>query len=302
MKKLIFSALAICAALLAHGQVLEVAGTQRIALPDGYRVDQANIAPDGTYAVISPISGQGLTRLDLATGQTRVLAPTGSNYDLKFTADSRNIVYKDVTIGKDNLRRVAVKSTDVQTAKTVTLVKPSRDIQGISVNGATAAAIDGGRLRTKQLSGAVAPTAERPELSIDRGQLMITRGGRTQTLSPLGTTGKSYIWQSLSPNGKRVLFYVVGDGCYTCDLDGTNVKSLGILRAPVWYDDNTIVGMVNQSDGYVITASRLVASTADGTARQTLTADDVAAIYPSTANGKIAFSTPDGQLYIITIK
>lgn len=301
MKKLIFSALALCVALLAHGQVLEVAGTQRIALPDGYRVDQANIAPDGSYVVISPLSGVGLTKLDLATGQTSVLAPTGSNYDLKFTADSRNIVYKDVTIGKDNLRRVAVKSTDVQTAKTVTLVKPSRDIQGISVNGATAVAIDGGRLRTKLL-GAAAPTSERPELSIDRGQLMITRGGRTQTLSPLGTAGKSYIWQSLSPNGKQVLFYVVGDGCYTCDLDGTNVRSLGILRAPVWYDDNTIVGMVNESDGYVITSSRLVASTADGKARQTLTAADVAAIYPSTANGKIAFSTPDGQLYIITIK
>lgn len=301
MKKLIFSALALCAALLAHGQVLEVSGTQRITLPDGYRVDQANIAPDGSYAVISPLSGKGLTKLDLTTGQTSVLATTGSNYDLKFTADSRNIIYKDVTIGKDNLRRVAVKSTDVQTMKTVTLVKPSRDIQGISVNGATAIAIDGGRLKTKQLS-AVASTDERPELSIDRGQLMITKGGRTQTLSPLGTDGKSYIWQSLSPNGKKVLFYVVGDGCYTCDLDGTNVRSLGILRAPVWYDDNTIVGMVNESDGYVITASKLVASTADGKVRQTLTAADVAAIYPSTAKGKIAFSTPDGQLYIITIK
>lgn len=291
----------LCIALWAHAQLLEITDTRRVALPEGYRVDQANISPDGSFAVISTLSGDGLTKIDLSSGKATLLTPTGSNYDLQFTSDGRNIVYREVVTGKDKLRRVAVKSTDVTTKKTSTILKPTRDLQAIAVNGTTANTIEKGHLTTKALSGNSEATP-RPILSIDRGQLCITRDGRTKTLSPVGTDGKSYIWQSLSPNGKKILFYVVGDGCYTCDLNGSDIKSLGTLRAPVWYDDNTVIGMVNESNGYVITASQLVASNIDGTVKQVLTKSDMTAVYPSATKGKITFTTPQGELYIITLK
>lgn len=300
MKKLIIPVFLLCGSFMAHSQLLDVVSMQRLPLPDGYRVDQANVSPDGSYAIISSMTEPGLTKLDLSDGTTTLISSTGSNYDLQFTADSRNIVYRESMTGKDRLRRVAVKSTDVKTGKTITLVKPSRNIQAISVDGMTATAIDGGRRKVKAL-GSDKATGTRPVLSIDHAQLCITTDGRTTVLSPLGTIGKSYIWQSLSPDGKKIVFCVVGDGCYTCDVDGSNVKSLGILRAPVWYDNNTVVGMVNESDGYVITSSEIVASNADGTVRQTLTAPEITATYPSASKGKISFSTPQGELYIINI-
>ena len=89
-----------------------------------------------------------------------------------------------------------------------------------------------------------------------------------------------------------------GDAAYVSDLNGTNVKRLGVLRAAKWLDNNTVVGMVDTDDGYVYTSSSIVAMTLDGQS-QTLTDDSVIAMYPQVATGKIAFSTPTGEAYII---
>ena len=72
------------------------------------------------------------------------------------------------------------------------------------------------------------------------------------------------------------------------------------MRAPVWYDNNTIVGMMDLDDGEFIYASTIVAATLDGKT-QTLTGDDIIAMYPHATNGKIAFSTPAGEAYIIRV-
>ena len=53
-------------------------------------------------------------------------------------------------------------------------------------------------------------------------------------------------------------------------------------------------------DGITITSSSIVAKNLDGT-EQTLTSDNMIAIFPQVASkaGKIAFSTIDGEIYII---
>ncbi len=130
---------------------------------------------------------------------------------------------------------------------------------------------------------------------------MLTRDGKTSVFSPNGQEF-SYIWQSISPDATKALYFVCGVGAFVCDLDGNNIKSLGMVRAPQWYDDNTIVGMQDVDDGEFILSSTVVAVTLDGTL-QTLTDDSVIAMYPyaSSATGKIAFSTPAGEAYIINV-
>ena len=78
------------------------------------------------------------------------------------------------------------------------------------------------------------------------------------------------------------------------------MRKVGQMRAPVWYDDNTIVGMMDQDDGEFIYASTIVAATLDGTT-QVLTGDDVIAMYPHATSGKIVFSTPAGEAYLINV-
>ena len=133
-------------------------------------------------------------------------------------------------------------------------------------------------------------------------KLYITRDGVTTPFAPNGADER-YIWASLSPDGSRVLYYVSNRGAFVSDIDGSNVIAMGDITAPKWWDDNTIVGMDELDDEYTITSSRIVARTLDGE-QQVLTGNDVIATYPlpSQQAGKIVFSTPDGSIYLITVK
>jgi hypothetical protein len=58
--------------------------------------------------------------------------------------------------------------------------------------------------------------------------------------------------------------------------------------------------MMDKDDGEFIYASTIVAATLDGTT-QTLTGDETIAMYPHAADGKIVFSTPAGEAYMINV-
>ena len=59
--------------------------------------------------------------------------------------------------------------------------------------------------------------------------------------------------------------------------------------------------MADEDDGHDFTASALVAYTLDGKS-QTLVAKDKLAMYPYAAEGKIAFTTSKGDMYLLTVK
>ena len=108
---------------------------------------------------------------------------------------------------------------------------------------------------------------------------------------------------SFSPDGKKVCYYIGGLGCFVCDINGKNVKSMGNLLAPQWYDNSTLVGFNSTDDGHTATSGCIVAQSISG-ARQVLTQDTMIAIFPyASAEGKkIAFSDINGATYIINIK
>jgi hypothetical protein len=165
------------------------------------------------------------------------------------------------------------------------------------VDATSAGAVNKGKYNNKAIGATKAHKV--PVLSINKGQLMITINGKARNLSPNGNQF-SYLWPSLSPDGTKVLYYLAAHGAYVCNLDGSNARKVGQMRAPVWYDNNTIVGMMDKDDGEFIYASTIVAATLDG-ATQVLTDDSTIAMYPHAAAGKIAFSTPAGEAYIINV-
>jgi Tol biopolymer transport system component len=138
-------------------------------------------------------------------------------------------------------------------------------------------------------------------VAIQNGELVLTVGTTTKVLSPNGK-GLSYIWPSISPDGKQIVYYVSG-AVWTCNIDGSNVKRIGNFRAPRWYNNNVVVGMNDIDDGHVVTASSVVAYTLDGK-KQVLTSGNIMAMYPyASADGKkIVCSTPTGEAYLINIK
>ena len=295
MRKLLL-ALALGFSMSAMGQVLNVTSIEKVNLPEQAAV--AAISPQGDYLLLTSATNQGLTKYDLASHQTQVLSTAPSaGHNVKISPDGQTVVFREGSFNDKHLRLSSLKSVNLTTGERLELVKPTRDLQGYAVDATTAVAVNKGKYSKKAIGTAKAQKV--PVLSIDKGKLMITINGKTRNLSPNGNQF-SYLWPSLSPDGTKVLYYLAAHGAYVCDLDGSNVRKVGQMRAPVWYDDNTIVGMMDKDDGEFIYASTIVATTLDGST-QTLTDDATIAMYPHAAAGKIAFSTPAGEAYIINV-
>ena len=295
MRKLLF-ALALGFSMSAMGQVLNVTSIEKVNLPEQAAV--AAISPQGDYLLLTSATNQGLTKLDLTTSQSQVLSTAPSaGHNVKISPDGQTVVYRESSFNDKRLRFSSLKSVNLATGASQVLVKPTRDLQGYAVDATTAGVVNKGKFSKKAIGNAKAQNL--PVLSVNKGQLMITMNGKTRQLSPNGTQF-SYMWASLSPDGTKVLYYQAAHGTYVCNLDGSNVRKVGQMRAPVWYDDNTVVGMMDLDDGEFIYASTIVAATLDGTT-QTLTGNETIAMYPHAADGKIAFSTPAGEAYIIRV-
>ena len=294
--------LSLAGALALQAQVLNVTSVQRLDVPsDENKVAQAvAISPQGDYLLLSTDTKQGLVKWDFSTSSSQVLTDdAGTGSDVFVSEDGKQVVYGQVSFSNKR-RQEAVKSIDLSTGKKQTIVKPTRDLQGIAVEKSTVATITRGQLKTKALSGKETEMS-RPLLTKHHLKLFITRNGMTTQLAPNGVDER-YIWASLSPDGNKVLYYVSGHGTFVCDVDGSDVFAMGNLTAPKWWDNNTIVGMDEVANEYTVLASSIVARTLDGQV-QKLTSDDVIATYPipSAQAGKIAFSTPDGKIYLITV-
>lgn len=302
MKKTLLSIAAVFVlSASAQAQLVEVQSVEQVKLPAEMRVSMASISPDGSYAVVSPLTG-GLQRLDLNTGAVSAISATASPLLVSFSADGNTVLFRESSY-KNNLRMTTLNAYDATTGAVKAVVPATRQLQGYMVEGAMVKAIVGGRQKAVALNKDVQPVkAVRPVLSIDRGHLCITRDGNTVILDPLGIDCNSYLWPSLSPDGKHITFFGVGKGAYTCNLDGSDLHSLGMLRAVNWLDDNTLVGMDDVTDEYTTVKSSIVAVSADGSVRQVLTGDDVVATFPTAATGKVTFTTPTGQMYIINLK
>ena len=267
-----------------QAQILNVNSIKQLPITgDDNRANQAvAISSQGDYLLLTTDARQGLVKWDIATSQSTVLATESVNgSEVSISDDGSQVTYEKVSY-QGKRRHQEVQSIDLKTGERKAVASASRQRQAPA------------RL-------ADASSSDRPVLSHHHLKLYITRDGVTRQLAPNGEEER-YIWSSLSPDGSKVLYYVSGWGAYVCDIDGNNVISMGNITAPRWWDDSTIVGMRETDDEYTITASLIVARTLDGN-EQTLTGNDVIATYPLPCkqSGKIAFSTPDGSIYVIDV-
>lgn len=279
MKKLFLLA-GLAIGWMVNAQVLEVASVEQLSIPEG-NVKVAGIAPDGSYVLLTTFTNQGLTKYDLQTGTTTVLSEAaGAGYNATISADGQEVTYRETTFGPNHLRMQTLKSKQMSTGVEQTVVPATRSARKMALRGK--------------------PVAERPTVSVENQQLMITIGGTTTQISPLGTD-KSYIWPSVSPNGQKVLFYASGIGAFVCNLDGSNSQFLGRnVRAPKWYNNQVIVGMNDQDNGEVTISSEIVAVSLDGKS-QVLTSG-IDAMYPYPCSGKIVCSGFNGETYLISLR
>jgi Tol biopolymer transport system component len=142
-----------------------------------------------------------------------------------------------------------------------------------------------------------------PVVTTEKGNLVIHQDGEKRILKPLGEG--HYIWPSLSPDKKRLLFTKSGDGTYISDLNGNIEVSLGYANAPQWSPDGRWVSyMDDKDDGHQYLSSEIYITSIDGETRYQLTESKSIDMFPSWSpdGTKIAFHTTRSEIYLIHLK
>ena len=274
-KVYLFLALAI--PMMASAQLLEVTSTERVAQNADAKV--AAFSPTGDYLLLTNTSNQGLQRFDLASKQaTPITTADGAGYNVQIAQDGNEVVYREVVTDANHVRTSNIVRMNFEgKAKRQMVAKNQRSLEAMAVE------------------------VERPAFSVKDRQLMMTVNGETRVFSPNGQQ-YSYHWASLSPNGKKVSYYISAVGCFVCDIDGKNIQFIGHnCLAPVWYNDNIILGCDAKDNGEVVLESAIVAYSLD-CKKQVLTNGEQIAVFPQAADGKIAYSTSEGEIYVMNVK
>ena len=297
--KQLFLSVALALSATAFAQLLEVESVTPLKLQGVGRSVVTGVSPKGDFLLLSDAQLNGLAKYDLSTNRIEVISQARSaGLNVAVSADGSCVAYREDSFN-DRLRYTDVKVCNFATGTTKQLLKGARNVNGVSLQGNTAVTVANGEAKKMALAGKAAKKTA-PVASIVNRRLVLTTNGTSKTLSPLGTD-HSYLWPSVSPDGKHICFYVAGTGCYISDLKGKIVARLGKIHAAKWLNSTTVVGMNDTDDGYTITSSAIVAATIDGK-RQVLTDSSLKAMYPYPAGNKIFFSTDEGSNYIINIK
>jgi len=288
-KKLFF--LLLCGGIFFQlsAQRIEV-GEPQLVREAGTEAFHPRFTPDGTTILLTSASYSGLRAINLETRQLREITRLHrAGWNPVISADSRTVYFQTEDLTERGIRNARFYSHNLETRQTRQVTAFSNEAAQSSEN----------TLRSR--STAQTPTVVFVNQDL---QIVVERNGVQRTLTPLGTDVQ-YIWASLSPDGTRISFYSMATGeVFISDLDGNVLANLGALDAPVWLNNDWVVGMNEVNDGRNITAANIVAVTSNGRVRQNLTQlDQRIAMFPAASpdGRRIAFHTLEGNLYLMEV-
>lgn len=272
MKKTFLLLAACTVSMLASAQIFQVLSQKYLPAASYDDAKVAAISPKGDYLLMTTGSTKGLHRYDMQTKQlTTISHADNAGFDVKISRSGNEVAFTERTyrIGQETLEKHVCYNLANHTQSPVSRRVAAQE----SVN-----------------------------LINEDGIMYIERNGSRTLLAPFGTDNTIYIWTSLSPDQTKVCYYLSGEGCYVCNLDGSNNTLVSKdCHAAQWYDNNTLVAMHDKDNGHYITAASIVAYTLDGKL-QVLTSPDMIAMDPVATNGMIAFSTIQGKTYVMSVK
>jgi len=299
MKKCLFL-LFIAIGQFAFAQQIDVKSIQLLKGTEQGGCFHPVFSPDGAYLLSTAENYAGLKQHNLATAEVvTVTTDAGAGYGVRISPDANTVLFKKTEM-KNNLRYTSLQQYSLSDKKQVRLTDAMRENVSPVFIGERAAFIkDNSLMKVGKTSNKVAPY-----INVEEKKMVLYSGNTRHVLTPNGED-KSYFWASVSPDSKHIVYTAAAYGTFVCNIDGSNVVSLGKLNAPVWLNNQWVIGMNDQDNGDRVITSEIVAATIDGGMRHTFATPMAGiAMYPSvSADGnKIAFNTEKGEIYIIDIQ
>lgn len=262
-------------------------------------------SPDGKSVFFTSGNFRGLWQLNLESGVLKqITALPGAGYKFVLTPDGK-IIYFRTTEYKNKRRFHRLIEYNISTGTEKILEENERNLSPPTMAWKSGLFY----LKNEKLTKINAQLSKTDEntaglVYIENRNLILVRNGKKTILNPLGEG--IYLWPSISPDGKKILFTLGGKGSYICDFNGKILTELGYANYPKWSPDgNWVLFMKDEDNGYNFTESDLYVKSSDGTEEFKLTStDDIIELYGewSPAGDAVVYHTDKGEIRLIKLK
>ena len=276
MKKFLLSVVALCATIVFAGAAeLSISPSVQILTPA--EAHHPVLSPDGATLLFSTENHEGLYSYDMATKNVTLLDEgVAAGFEPVFSADCKKVYYQTAEM-VDGLLCRDVRSAEVKSGKVKKVKKASReDVNLQSIEGKTYSST-----------------------SASLKSILVTIDGKTTEIAPI-EDAHSYLWPSLSPDRRKVLFNEPFKGVFICNIDGTGLEKVAERGDyPSWISDNAFVAVESKDDGYQVTTSVLKLYDFETGSSASLTHENLRVAELTTApnTGDVVYSTVEGELY-----
>lgn len=293
---------------IGFGQNLSVVGTEHISLGKNGDFSFPQFSPDGSKILFTRSNFKGLWLYDLNDKSIVKLNDYwGAGYKPIFLKDGSKIIFRSYEYDKMK-KYSSICIQDLSTKQEQWLEKNIRNLSVPMV-------INDDKIiykkdenmnyyNFKSESKVNGDSTTGVAAYIENSKIVIYENEKKKILSLLGEG--NYIWLSISPDKSKLLFTLAGRGTFITDLNGNALIELGYANAPMWSPDgNWVVYMVDEDDGYRITASDIYAVSSDGKEKVQITnTQNTIELHPSWSPSmdKIVFDTIEGNIMLIEVK
>jgi hypothetical protein len=300
MKSIIFSLIFITG--IAKAQEIIVLKTEQLASQKDGRFCVSKFSPDEESVLATSLNNRGLYLFNVKTQKFKMITDkTGAGFEPCFSEDGSKIYFRS-----DEYIELKKYSTllefDINSGNTAEIERSCRNLSSLIIHNNQLIYSVNGNQKKKQVATFTKSLKDDIYIRIEDLKPVLYKNGAGKQITPNGDG--NYIWASLSPDQTKLLYNFNGITTYVCDLEGSILYNAGRCNAPIWINNDMIMGMNDKDDGYKVISSEIVYYSLISRKRSILNTGSIQnPMCPAVSHtgDQIVCQTPTGEIFIMNI-